>query len=146
LEQQQDPGSVGLLASLQAFEEGLVDKTKLLMSFGDSIIFYRGEMILVRQLLDEILPASGQVQKRISDLRKDLDTERISTDEILQRLEESHFTYAQVLGQMVEGFRAGRVSLEEIQRTAAQLQRQFEGSEAATIAQQLAERAREGRL
>lgn len=146
LEMQQDPGSVGLLASLQAFEEGLVDKTKLLMSFGESVIFYKGEMVQVRQLLDEVLPATGSVQQRIQQLGKDLEAERISTDEVLQQLKASHFEYSQILAEMVEGFRAGRVSLEEIERAAAQLNRQFQGSEAATVALELAERARQGRL
>ncbi len=136
----------GLLASIEAVKEGLLPAEELATKFGDALIPLGDRMLRVRDLLREVLPSTGEIQKGIKATTTEIEQSGDILEAAIEKLRGKAFGYAQVLAQVIERFRAGKATLEEVIRTAQDIRRQFPESETGDIARVIANAGQQGKL
>ncbi len=146
LEASTAPISEGILASIEAVEQGIADASQIATKFGDTLVPFEGRMQRLRDVLQEVLPTTGEVQNRLKEMSDEMRTQTNGIDQALAKLIESTFEYSQSFGSLVERFRKGKATLESVIRAAQDLKRQFPGSEAAELSDVLADAARAGEI
>lgn len=136
----------GLLASIEAVKEGLLPAEELATKFGDALIPLGERMVRVRDLLREVLPSTGQIQKGIKATTTEIEQSGDLLEAAIEKLKGKAFSYAQVLADVIEKFRAGKATLQEVIRTAEDIRRQFPNSETGDIARVIANAGQRGQL
>lgn len=136
--------ATSLLDIVRQVQQGTVDASKALDSMGDGVILFEGQMRSVKDVLADVLPTTGEVQSKIQDLQKYLESADVG--EIIDRLNGQYNNYAQLLAQTVEGYTQGKVTLERVIALAQQLQQVLPGSETAALADAIKEKLLGGEL
>lgn len=135
-----------LLGLIQQVKEGILDGQKVMHAFGEGVVQFNGELRNVSDLLSELLPTVGEVQAGIREMVEELQREGFTIEDIIGRLRQQHLTYAHDFARLLEAFREGRATLQAVLEAAQKLQSAFPESEAAALADLIAEGLRTGAL
>lgn len=136
--------ATSLLDIVRQVQAGTVDAGAAIRSMGDGVILFEGQLRSVKDVLLDVLPTTGEVQSKIQDLQKTLESADVA--ELIDRLQGQYNTYADLLAQTAEGFAQGKVTLERVLQLAQQLQEVLPGSETAALAAALKEKLFAGEL
>lgn len=136
--------AVSLMNVIHNALEGTIRTEEAFQKFGDITVLFEGQLVRVDTLLREFLPTTGEVQKRILELAEDL--KDASIDELLEQLSKSYSQWGKYLGEIIEKFKAGKVSLEHVLRVAREIQKLVPDSEAGMLARLLEEGLLDGSL
>ncbi|MBZ0090373.1 MAG: hypothetical protein K8H90_08360 [Thermoanaerobaculia bacterium] len=136
--------ALSLMNVINGVLEGTIRAEQAFQKFGDITILWEGQMVRVDTLLREFLPTTGEVQRRIQELTKQL--EDASIDEILAELKTQYGEWAKALASVVEKFRAGKVSIEAVLAVARRVKELIPDSEAGALARLLEQGLLDGSL
>lgn len=128
---------VGIINDVLA---GLTRAEDAVHAAGDGFVLFEGQMRRAQDVLAQILPSTGEVQRRIKEAIAEVGT----FEQVIARLNEQTNAVARDFARMVDAFRRGNLSLEELMRTAAEVKRNLPGSETAGLAEIVEQLARQG--
>lgn len=140
MSEQGNAWATSLLDIVRQVQKGTVDAGKAIESMGDGVILFEGQLRSVKDVLLDVLPTTGQVQKQIQELSEEL--KNADMGEVIDRLKGQYNQYADLLAQTVQAFTEGKVTLERVLQLAQQVENLLPGSET----EALAERIKEGLL
>jgi len=147
LEQMADKGdnyAAQLLEHIRQVEQGALRADQIFSLLGDATILFEGQTRKISDLLAELLPSVGEVQRRIHDLTKQL--EDASIDDVVDRLLKQYNVFARQLADVVKAFQEGRVTIERVLTLARQIQQLLPESETAALARILEQGLLSGEL
>jgi len=136
--------ALSLMNVINGVLEGTIRAEQAFQKFGDITVVFEGQVVRVDTLLREFLPTTGEVQRRIQELTKQL--EDASIDEILDQLKTQYGEWAKALASVVEKFRAGKVSIEAVLAVARRVKELIPDSQAAALAGLLEQGLMDGSL
>jgi len=125
--------ATSLLDVVRQVSQGTADAAKAVDAFGQGVFLFEGQLQSVKDVLNDVLPTTGQVQKRIQELRKELENSDI--EGIIKRLEGQYNEHARVLAQTVKAFVEGKVTLERVVQLAQQIGEVLPESETGALAE-----------
>jgi archaellum component FlaC len=129
-----------LAAVIADVEAGIVRAEDAVHVMGDGFVFFEGQMRRAQDVLAEVLPSTGEVQRRIKEATAEVTT----FEQVMERLNNQTNQVARDFAKMVDAFRKGRLSLSEFQKAAAEIGRQLPGSEVAELADIAEQLGRQG--
>ena len=147
LEHMSDQGNAwatSLLDIVRQVQQGTVNADEAIRSMGDGVILFEGQLRSVKDVLADVLPTTGEVQSKIQELQKTL--ESADVNDLIERLKGQYNNYAQLLAETAEGFAQGKVTLERVLLLAQQLQQVLPGSETAELAEILKQKLLSGEI
>jgi len=125
--------ATSLLDVVRQVSQGTADASAAVESFGQGVFLFEGQLQSVKDVLNDLLPTTGEVQERIHELSKELKGAEIG--EIVDRLKGQWNQYAQLLAETVRAYQEGRVTLERVISLARQIQETLPGSETGALAE-----------
>lgn len=135
-----------LLGIIAQVEDGTAPALAALGSMGNATLVLDGQLRSVRDVLNDVLPGTGEVQRRIKELTDSMRENGTSLDEVVARLRENTNQYAQDLAKLVEALKRGEVSIESVIRSAERVREALPSGETSALADLLADGLRQGRL
>lgn len=127
--------SAELKKGLDALKSGALDRTEFLRQYGADVTLINGKNKSLQEALASV--DFGQFKANVQALIADLQRQQLSIEEIAQRVSALGGQFAEGIGDMIERWKAGQVSFQQLAAQIQLLQQKFPGSDLDALLKQL---------
>jgi methyl-accepting chemotaxis protein len=110
-----------LLDLLDQVQNGTARAEDVIFAFGDGVTTVNGKLQSMKDLLSDVLPSTGEVQKAIQELRRQVEQSGDSLQTIMDLLLEQNNRYADLLARQIGLLKDGRITAEQLLRLAQKI-------------------------